>query len=542
LFPNQGLSLFQKKQNCKVKESVLKALLKPSTYGNDVKDVRLIQTHTSWVFLTGEFAYKIKKPVFFGFLDYTTLDARKFFCEEELRLNHRLSPEIYLEVVPIIELPSSPGHKAGRICLGGEGKIIEYAVKMKELPQEKLMTELLKQDKISYASIDEIARIVADFHQSAETGSDINQFGEIETVKFNWDENFAQTEEFIGRTISRPTFRLIKKTIYKFMLDKFDLFTKRITEEKIKQCHGDLHSKNIFIADKVHIFDGIEFNQRFSCCDTASEIAFFVMDLDFHEKHDLANFFIDRYLQYTKDYDLLRVLDFYKCYRAYVRGKVTCFNLNDKGIEAKDKKIAAKTARHYFTLAANYAKNLFASPDLIVMIGLPGVGKTHFARELAKRINAYHLRSDIIRKELLKIRLSDHHDTGYGKGIYTGNISARTYDEMYNRARIYLAQGKNCILDATFSLVKGRKAAAKIAKEFKTQFLMVYCHCPDKIVFKRMAKRKQEFDFSDANPKVYKAMKKNFDPVPRTKDVIRVDTSKPLQPFLKRIESRIHKG
>lgn len=542
MYPDPGLSLFQKKQNCKVQESVLKALLKPSTYGTEVKDVRLIQTHTSRVFLTGEFAYKIKKPVFFGFLDYTTLDARKFFCEEELRLNRRLSPEIYLEVVPITELHSSSGHKPARIGLGGEGKIIEYAVKMKELPQEKLMTELLKQDKISYAMIDEIARIVADFHQSAQTDNNVNQFGSGETVKFNWDENFAQTEEFIGRTVSRPTFKLAKKTIYKFMLDNFDLFSKRISEGKIKQCHGDLHSKNIFVADKVHIFDGIEFNQRFSCCDTASEIAFFVMDLDYYEKHDLANFFIDRYLQYTKDYDLLQVLDFYKCYRAYVRGKVTSFNLNDKGIEAKDKKIAAKTARHYFKLAVNYAKNLFSSPSLIVMIGLPGVGKTHFACQLAQRINAYHLRSDIIRKELMNISLSEHHNTGYGKGIYTGNISARTYDEMYNRARIYLAQGKNCILDATFSLVRGRKAAAKVAKEFKVQFLMVYCHSPDKIVFKRMAKRERKFDFSDANPKVYKAMKKNFDPVPRTKDVIRVDTSKPLKPFLKRIESRIQKG
>ncbi len=525
-----------------MKESLLKALLKPITFGRDVKDVRLIQTHTSWVFLTGKFAYKIKKSVFFGFLDYTTLDARKFFCDEELRLNRRLSPEIYLEVVPITELPPSSGYKPGRIGLGGKGKIIDYAVKMKELPQEKLMTELLKQNKISYATIDEIARIVADFHQSAQTDININQFGSIETVKFNWDENFAQTEEFIGRTISRPTFRLIKKTIYKFMLDNFDIFAKRINEGKIKQCHGDLHSKNIFIADKVYIFDGIEFNQRFSCCDTASEIAFFVMDLDFYKKHDLANFFIDRYLQYTKDYDLLRVLDFYKCYRAYVRGKVTSFNLNDKGIAAKDKRIAAKTARHYFKLAANYAKNLSALPNLIVMIGLPGVGKTHFARLLAQRINAYHLRSDIIRKELMKIPLSEHHNTGYGKGIYTGNISAQTYDEMYNRARIYLSQGKSCILDATFSLINGRKVAARIAKEFQAKFLMVYCHCPDKIVFKRMAKREKEFDFSDANPKVYKAMKKNFDQVPRSKDVIRVDTSKPLKPFLKKIESRIHKG
>ena len=523
-----------------MKKTVLSSLLKPETYGNEVKTVRLIQTHTSWVFLTGKHAYKIKKPVFFGFLDYTTLEARKFFCEEELRLNRRLSPEIYLAVVPIVERTVESDHETRKISLGGKGNVVDYSVKMKELPQDNLMTELLNRDCISYAEIEQIAWIVADFHQSAETNPTINQFGEMETIKFNWDENFAQTEEFIGRTISRSGFHRIKKTVYKFMLDNFDLFDKRIKEGKIKQGHGDLHSKNIFIADKIYIFDGIEFNQRFSCCDVASEIAFLAMDLDYFGKSNFADFFIERYLQDTKDYEILKLIDFYKCYRAYVRGKVTSFNLNDRGIGAQDKRIAAKTAKHYFTLAAHYAQNLIAAPKLIVMIGLPGVGKTHFALQLAQRINAYLLRSDIIRKELMSIPLSQHHYTGYGSGIYSGNISARTYDEMYKRARTYLTQGKSCILDATFSLVKARKAAEKIAQEFKVPFLMVHCFCPDRIVFKRMAKRAKEFDFSDANPEVYKAMKRNFDAVPRSKNIVKVDTAKPLNQFIRRIIAKLH--
>ena len=240
-----------------MKKTILRSLLKPETFGKEVKKVRLIQTHTSWVFLTGKYAYKIKKPVFFGFLDYTTLDARKFFCEEELRLNRRLSPEIYLAVVPIIERTMKSDRVTEKINLGGKGKVIDYAVKMKELPQEDLMTELLKQDNISYATADEIAKIIARFHQSAETDATINQFGSIETVKFNWDENFAQTAAFIGKTISAVTFRLIKKSVNKFMAVNLALFNKRINEQRIKQCHGDLHSKNIFVADKVYIIDGI---------------------------------------------------------------------------------------------------------------------------------------------------------------------------------------------------------------------------------------------------------------------------------------------
>lgn len=522
-----------------MKKTILRSLLKPETYGKHVKNVRLIQTHTSWVFLTGGMAYKIKKPVFFGFLDYTTLEARKFFCEEEFRLNRRLSPEIYLAVVPIVEKVVSSKSKAKKIVFGGRGKVVDYAVKMKELPQENLMTELLKQDNISYATADEIAKIIASFHQAADTDTAINQFGSIETIKFNWDENFAQTEEFIGKTIGSATFRLIKKSVEKFMADNLTLFNKRIKERRIKQCHGDLHSKNIFVADKVFIFDGIEFNQRFSCCDTASEIAFFAMDMDYYGKHNLSNFFIDRYLQHTKDFELLALLDFYKCYRAYVRGKVTSFNLKDKGIGAKEKAIAAQTARRYFELSARYAKNLFALPKLIVMIGLPGVGKTHFALQLAQKISAYHLRTDVIRKELLNIPLTGHYFTGYGTGIYASNISARTYEELYNRTRIYLSYGKTVILDATFSLTKARVAAARIAQEFKAPFLMIDCYSPDRIVFKRLAKRQLGFDFSDANPEVYKGMKKNFDSVPRSKNVIRVDTSKSLKPAIKKIEAKL---
>jgi len=522
-----------------MEKSILNALLRPETYGEDVKKVKLIQTHTSWVFLTGNFAYKIKKPVFFGFLDYTTLEARKFFCEEELRLNSRLSPDMYLAVLPVVKITNGEEEK---VSFGGVGEVIDYAVKMKELPQDRLMTELLKQDNISYNTIDEIAKIVANFHKEAETNQRIAQFGSVETIKFNWDENFAQTEEFIGKTLSRATFRFCKKMVDKFILDNFDLFLKRQREGRIRQCHGDLHSKNIFVFDKIYIFDGIEFNQRFSCCDTASEIAFFVMDLDYFDQHHLANFFIDRYLQYTKDYESLALLDFYKCYRAYVRGKVTSFALNDKGISADDKMLAQKTASSYFRLAVNYAQNLFAAPKLIVMVGLPGVGKTYFAQGLAKKINGYHLRTDIIRKELTNLPLDQHHYTGYGTGIYTSDISARTYDEMFARARRYLAFGKTCILDATFSLAKSRTQARTLAKEFKAKFLLVECYCPARVVIKRLKKRARGFDFSDANPLVYQAMQKNFDPVRCSRDVIKVNTAKPLKRYIKKIVQALANG
>ena len=284
--------------------------------------------------------------------------------------------------------------------------------------------------------IDEIARIVAGFHERAATDLEIGKFGSLETIKFNWDENFAQTEEFKRRTIGSAAFRSIKEEVERFMVENRSLFSRRIRERRVRECHGDLHSRNIFIGEHVRIFDCIEFNRRFSCCDVASEIAFFVMDLEYYGEKGLANYFVDRYLALTRDHSLLKVLDFYKCYRAYVRGKVTSFNLNDPGIPARARTEAAQTAREYFRLAARYARHFFDRPGLILTIGLPGVGKTYLASRLARKLDCYHLRSDILRKELTEVPVGEHRFEGMNKGIYTSNISARTYDEMLRRRQV----------------------------------------------------------------------------------------------------------
>jgi aminoglycoside phosphotransferase family enzyme len=333
-----------------VQKQVVDALMKPEAYGEDISGVELVQTHISFVFLTRRFVYKVKKAVNFGFLDFTTLEKRRFFCEKELQLNRRLCGDMYLEVVPI--------NKANAIRIKGAGETVEYAVKMKRMPQEMMLSNLLEENKVNEKLVDNIAKTIADFHSKAETVKQTSEFGSLAIIETNWKENFEQTTEYIGTTISAKEFKLIRENVVAFIKNNLRLFEKRITEGKIRDCHGDIHSGNIFVADRVYIFDAIEFNERFRYCDVTSDVAFLAMDLDFKGRADLSKFFIERYIKCSGDREAPLLLPFYKCYRAYVRGKVVSFKLKDPNVRSNEKRMASKEAKAYFKLATTYAKGL----------------------------------------------------------------------------------------------------------------------------------------------------------------------------------------
>ena len=331
-------------------KEIVATLLTPDAYPHDAGKVELIQTHISFVFLTKNYVYKVKKAVNFGFLDFSTLDKRRTYCEKELEINRRLCPEMYLEVVPIT--------KSDIIKINGNGETIEYALKMKRLPQKRIMTLLLKAKKINKKTIDEIARIVAVFHSKAQTSTEISEFGSLKIIKTNWDENFAQTKKYINQTISQSEFQFIQSKINNFMEKNKPLFEIRIADKRIRDCHGDLHSGNIFITNKICIFDAIEFNERFRYSDVTADVAFLAMDLDFQQRSDLATYFVERYIEYSEDQQLTKLLIFYKCYRAYVRGKVISFRLDDPNMKNEEDVYATNEAQAYFKLALEYAKNL----------------------------------------------------------------------------------------------------------------------------------------------------------------------------------------
>ncbi len=335
--------------------SLVEAMQKEEFYPHHPAEVRMVQTHISWVFLADELVYKVKKPVNYGFLDFSTLEKRLFYCREEVRLNSRLSKEIYLGVVPLIL-------EQDRWRLGKEEEIEEakeYAVLMKRIPDDRLLNNLISENDVPSNAMETIARTVAEFHSKAERSQEIAAFGMPEAFKVNTDENFAQTEEFVGTSISKEAFELIKEKTNAFYEKKGYLMEKRAKEGKVVDCHGDLHSQHICLWEhKVIIFDCIEFNQRFRYGDVASEVAFLAMDLQFLMQDRLSKEFVEHYIRFSGDREIEEILPFYLCYRAYVRGKVESFRINDPHTPFSERMNALLRAQRYFFLAEEYAKRM----------------------------------------------------------------------------------------------------------------------------------------------------------------------------------------
>jgi aminoglycoside phosphotransferase family enzyme len=329
------------------RKTINQVLLNPQAYPHKPQEIELVQTQMSFIFLTGEYVYKIKKPVNLGYLDYTTLEKRNFFCHQELELNRRLCPGAYLAVVPIVE-------EKGELRIEGRGKAIEYAVKMKQLPQERMMDVLLPQGQVTPEMIARVAEKLVGFHQKTETNQDIVAFGKLDVIRQNTDENFAQTEKYIGTSITAEEYQHIKNYTDKFVDSNASLFDKRVREGKIRDCHGDLHAAHVCFTDDICIYDCIEFNDRFRYSDVASEIAFLAMDLDRYQQAGLSRHLVNTYVELSHDKELLKLLNFYKCYRAYVRGKVESFKIDDPYIREEEKTAVLTAARSYFELAKSY--------------------------------------------------------------------------------------------------------------------------------------------------------------------------------------------
>jgi len=326
----------------------IKALLDQSMYPHDASDIRLVQTHISFVILAGDYVYKFKKPVDFGFLDFSTLEKRKHCCEQELILNRRLCPDIYLDLVTV--------NRAGEThSLNGEGEVIEYGVKMARMPEERMMVNIIRAGKLEHSHIDSLVDVLAPFYERAERSTDIDRFGTAEAVGVNVLENFDQTRDFVGGdALSQFQFDTIS-SYARGVLDRSDLFIERISRGRIRDCHGDLYSANICLADKVYIYDCIEFNQRFRYCDVASDVGFLAMDLDYWGLEELSNYCIERFTRVSGDGGLTAMLDFYKCYRAYVRGKIGLFTANDPAVDETVRQQNLDAAAKYFQLAQQYA-------------------------------------------------------------------------------------------------------------------------------------------------------------------------------------------
>jgi len=510
---------------------LVKALLEPEAYPEAAGKIELMQTQMSFVFLTKEFVYKVKKAVDLGFLDYTTLEKRRFFCRKEIELNRRLCPDAYLGVVPIAK-------DSGAIRIGGRGETIEYAVKMRRLPQQKMMNILLADNGVSPEMITGVAQKLAAFHQKAETNAEISAFGEIKAITRNTDENFSQTEKYIGRTISEDSYRHIKDYTDSVIENNTLLFNKRIKEGRIRDCHGDLHAAHICFSDGICIYDCIEFNDRFRYSDVASEMAFLAMDLDHYGRADLSRTLVKAYVDESGDREMVKLLGFYKCYRAYVRGKVESFKLDDPYISKGEKEKTLEIAASYFDLARAYTR---AKPMLFITVGLVGTGKTTLARALAGRLGLAVIASDITRKQLAGIPLTEHRFEGFDGGIYSAELSRRTYDKIFSGAGDILGEGGSVVLDASFIRAEERLKAKELAEEAGADFFIIECTLDEANIKKRLARRLKEGSVSDGRWEIYRPQKEAFEAVEASpqKHAI-IDTSKPLAENIKQILDKIY--
>ncbi|WP_287128138.1 bifunctional aminoglycoside phosphotransferase/ATP-binding protein [Candidatus Cyanaurora vandensis] len=466
--------------------NLIDRMLEPSFYPHPVTTVRLVQTHISYVFLTGTRAYKVKKPVNFGFLDFSTLAKRQFFCAEELRLNQRLAPDLYEMVLPITETD-------GAYQLDGTGTVVEYALRMREFSQDCLFSNLFVRGEVTLAHMEQLGQQMARFYREAAVNDHIRSFGDPAVARQPIDDNYQQTERYIGVAQTREQFTQTKAFTDQIFQEQADLLQARVAGDRFRECHGDLHLGNICLLDQPVVFDCIEFNEPFRFIDVLSDIGFLVMDLVARERPDLANRFLNTCLEWTGDWAGLPLLPLYLSYRAYVRAKVTSFLLDDPGIGAEQKAQAQTQAANYYRLAWQFTQP--QTPKLYVMQGLSGSGKSTVARELALRTQAIHLRSDAVRKHLAGHPLTEKLSTEF----YTAEFSQKTYQQMADLAERLLKNGFSVILDAKYDRQVQRGPILALAEELGVTVRILACRCREEVLRTRLEARTGDIADADAS-------------------------------------------
>lgn len=474
------------------------ALRDPAIYPHPVRRVGLLETHISWVLLTGSYAYKIKKPVDLGFLNFTALAARRHFCEEELRLNRRLAPAIYLEVVPITGTMQRP-------LIGGDGPAIEYAVKMREFAQEALLDNALARGDVEPAMIEELGRTIAGFHaelvpQDTARGGDTGA-----SVLAPARDNFAQIEKLLDTPTEIATLAALRDWTLREYEIHLPHFEHRYAEGCVRECHGDLHAGNIVVLDGAAVpFDGIEFNPALRWMDVMNEAAFPMMDLAAHDRRDLAYAFINAYLESSGDYSGVRLLPFYSVYRAVVRAKVNLIRATQPGATPAGRERALEAYRRYITLAAVQARG--ARGAVIITHGVSGSGKTTLTREMLAALGAIRIRSDVERKRLHRLDSLARATAAPGSGIYADNATAYTYDRLLFYAREIAGAGLPVIADATFLKFSQRAAFHALAQELGVPFIIVSISAnPAELRARVAARAARGNDASDATLEVLEA-------------------------------------
>jgi aminoglycoside phosphotransferase family enzyme/predicted kinase len=498
--------------------------MEPGAYPHPVEHVRLIETHVSWVLLAGELAYKIKRPVQYPFVDMRTEAQRHFFCREELRLNRRFAPELYLEVVPIARI-------GGGVRVGGSGEVIEHAVCMRRFDTREELDCLLAEARVEPRELAQFGEQLARIHERLAPIDASERYGTFESVSTSLLENVSQVVSISARAGLMIDGQTLRQLMHERLHEMRTLIDARHAAGRVRECHGDLHCRNVVRSGgRLVAFDALEFEPAFRWIDIAEEIAFLCMDLHRRGGVAHANAFLNGYLSESGDYEALRLLRMYAAHRALVRAKVA-------GLEAQSAASDTGPANHSEQHASDHqayldcARDLLASrqPDLILMSGLSGSGKTWLAQRLAGRLDAIHVRSDVERKRLAGLAAQESSRSGLGQGLYGPGANERTYERLARCASDILRGGFRAIVDATFQRRADRALFGRVAANLGLRVVLIRCHAPAEVLRSRILDRaRRGNDASEADLAVLDRQQASYEAIDSAEglEVIEADTTR----------------
>jgi aminoglycoside phosphotransferase family enzyme/predicted kinase len=510
--------------------ALVEAMMHPGFYPERPALVDLIQTHISYVFLAGAFVYKLKKAVRFSFIDAADVACRRHLCEDEIRLNRRLAPDVYLGMLPIFRDGAEFRLGGDSSARGEHDEVVDYVIKMRRLPAECMLDRMLARREVDHSTIRALAAVVSKFFATASTAH-AGKYGAASALWHRIVGEIMEVEPLVGLTLSAEEFRIIQDFLRGFISTHWRMLNARAAAGNVREGHGDLRCEHICVeGDKISIFDCVEFSERLRTCDIASEVAFLAMDLDRLGAPDLADDLVGVIVDSTDDDELPLLMPFYKCYRAVIRGVVESLRSRQSQVDASARESAITLAHRYFALACEYAQR--AAPAIIVVCGLSGSGKSTVARALQNRFGFRIVSSDRTRKNLSSIPIETNSADAYRSGIYADAVTQATYAAMLDDARHMLIEATGAILDATYQDPSHRKAVLELASQMKAPVLFIECRAEDSEIRRRLIEReKRGHNPSDADVSVYLRQVQDFVPLSEIPGAnhLMVDTWRPLR-------------
>ena len=516
---------------------LFEAMKRPEFYPNHPSRVEVEQTHMSYVFLADDYVYKVKKPVHFDFADCSSLGTRYQLCCGEVRLNRRLAHDVYIGVLPIFRDGSR--FFLGEESSGFDPKAHEYTIKMRRLPHDRMLDQLVRRDNVTTEIIDALVNKMAAFHRDV-FATNGWRYGSASSVQTSVLENLSECERFVGDSLSRAQFNTIDVYFKDFIAAHHEMLNHRAREGYVRDGHGDLRCEHICLTRGIQIFDCLEFSERLRCTDVASEIGFLAMDLDSLGAPFLADQLVHSYATLTADEGFAILLNFYQCHRACIRGKVESLKSLENEVPPQERKAARGRALIHFSLASRYAQR--GRPIIVVVCGLSGTGKSSVSRKLQYRTGYEIINSDRVRKRIGGVAKTFRGDNGYASGIYSERFDKLTYQTLVAETINHLRDGRGVIIDATFKRKEDRQTVLAAGDQLGVPVLFVECRAEDKEILRRLRDRAiQNLDVSDATEDVYLRQRAKFAPLDEisTRHHLVVDTTSDTESVLTVIEQSI---